>query len=418
MSYEGEVFIIESNSSGSGLSAILQAKRLGYSTHFLTCQPEKYQSFDVNPMEAADQCTLIDTNDVIKLLHFMADKQPLAVLTFDDFHVFQAAIVAAQHGLVHTGLDGLVNVRFKEKTRMFTNVSGAGQPVLFEVREPDEIDQLPSFGLPCVVKPLDESGSTGVRVCYSKQDFQAAMQAISVMETVKKSGYKRAGKVLIEEYVEGDEYSAEMIWDAKAGLWQLIGYTKKYITLPYCIEVAHSFPYSFGNDMDDSVLAVIRSWLGSLKFLNSAAHVEFKITANGVPALMEVNPRPAGGMINELVRYAQGRDNSAALLDLHLGRALPDFPKLLKGKCATVHFLVPKEHGTVTEVIPPKEVSPGIVASKFTRKEQRVSAGNKKSDLDIGYVIAVADTQQESFELTKSYAEACRCMYEQTEEVE
>ena len=180
----GEVFIIESNSAGGGVSAIQEASRLGYKTHFLTSQPDKYETFPINPMHIADSVTEIDTNDVVSLLHFFSDKNPLAIMTFDDFHVLQVAIVAAQSGVVHANLDGLVNARFKDRTRAST--IGIGRSIRFVVQDlHGDITESP-IGLPCVVKPVDQSGSCGVRVCYSNQEYLESINVIPKSHPEKK----------------------------------------------------------------------------------------------------------------------------------------------------------------------------------------------------------------------------------------
>ena len=215
----------------------------------------------------------------------------------------------------------------------------------------------------------------------------------------------------MEEYVEGDEYSAEMVWDREREEWMLLGFTKKHLTLPHCVEVGHSFPYTFGDEVDENVLEVIRGWLKSMKMDNGCVHLEFKITNEG-PALMEVNPRPAGGMINELVRHVHGRSIVDWYVDLMVGRTLLVVPKVSEGKVATVRFVMPSEYGVVTRVIPPDREIEGVVATKTTTTKTRVFGGTSNDDRAIGYAIGLANDLQTSSDLAQSFVDACKIEYE------
>ncbi|MCO6693172.1 ATP-grasp domain-containing protein, partial [Streptomyces sp. Vc17.3-30] len=70
-------------------------------------------------------------------------------------------------------------------------------------------DAVARVGLPCVVKPADGSGSQDVRWCSDEESALAhAARILAATENVR--GQKRAGKVLIEEFAQGPEYSVEM----------------------------------------------------------------------------------------------------------------------------------------------------------------------------------------------------------------
>ena len=55
------------------------------------------------------------------------------------------------------------------------------------------------------------------------------------------------------------------------------------------------------------------------------AHTEIKLTPDG-PRVVEVNPRPAGNRITELIRHVTGIDLAAACVDVALGRAARPAP--------------------------------------------------------------------------------------------
>ncbi|MBP5910826.1 carboxylate--amine ligase, partial [Streptomyces sp. LBUM 1478] len=75
-------------------------------------------------------------------------------------------------------------------------------------------------------------------------------------------------------------------------------------------------------------------------------HTEIKLTPAG-PRVVEVNPRPAGNRITELIRHVTGIDLAAAAVEVALGRA-PDLRRRETGlRSAAVGFLVPQSSGTL-----------------------------------------------------------------------
>lgn len=76
-----------------------------------------------------------------------------------------------------------------------------------------------------------------------------------------------------------------------------------------------------------------------------ATHTEVKLTADG-PALIEINPRPAGGMIPELIRLATGVDLLGEQLRAALG--LPPHLKAEDAGHAGIQFLLAGADGTLT----------------------------------------------------------------------
>ena len=112
------------------------------------------------------------------------------------------------------------------------------------------------------------------------------------------------------------------------------------------------------------------------------AHTEIKLTAAG-PRVVEVNPRPAGNRITELVRHVTGIDLAAACVDVALGRD-PDLRRRDTGlRSAAVGFLVPDTTGTLDVHRRRRPVrdaqgswrsgSPSRAAGRGRRQQQRVS---------------------------------------------
>ena len=65
------------------------------------------------------------------------------------------------------------------------------------------VEEAKDFIFPVIVKPRDNSGSRGVRLCRTKEELQSCMD-----EALE---YSHLDSVLVEEFIEGQEYSIESL---------------------------------------------------------------------------------------------------------------------------------------------------------------------------------------------------------------
>jgi D-alanine-D-alanine ligase len=106
----------------------------------------------------------------------------------------------------------------KTMQRYFLKAAGINVPEAVIIK-PDEVDEaaLSVVTFPCVVKPSQEGSSIGVSFVTNKQDLKPAiMKAMTTSPGIKQS-------VLIEEYIEGMEFSCIILTDYK---------NKKLLPLP------------------------------------------------------------------------------------------------------------------------------------------------------------------------------------------
>jgi biotin carboxylase len=391
------VFIIETNFVGNGCQVMRFARERGLGVHFLSNDPSVYVGrTSPLPQELADETTVIDCYDASKLLHFFSARrdEAAAVLAFTDFHAIYSAIVNAYLGLPGPSVEAIVNCRNKWLTRRLTNALSVAVRCV-----PVQLNDWPSaspVGYPCVVKPSDESGSVGVSVCQSDKDFAGARERIVALPTNVRN-YHRTGTILIEEFINGQEYSAEMYWDSSGETWRCFGFTRKQLFHGNgCVEQAHTFPHHLAT-APDTVARWLAKCLEALGLRHTIAHVEFKIDERGNAALIEVNPRIAGDNIADLVAMATGTDPLEALLEIALGR--PISPAILKsGWFGTVMFLGPEQTGTVASIELRQPSPPGLVKAVFRNRVPFAYPGPISSSFRLGYVICSGASEADSID--------------------
>ena len=220
---------------------------------------------------------------------------------------------------------------FRDKGVMHGRLRAEGLPTpqLGIARTVAECERLADGRFPVVVKPTDYGGSGGVQVVDAPAYLADAFRSAAVLSA--------SGRVAVDRYVVGKEYSVEAVTWAP-GDSQVLAITEKRLTRPpYCVEVGHVSPATVSTADRDRLTAATVSALQALGMEAGVSHAEFRMTDEG-PALMEIAGRPAGGQIPRLVRLATGWNlNTAELAAVTGGRTAPAAPA---AECAAIRFFV------------------------------------------------------------------------------
>jgi len=171
---------------------------------------------------------------------------------------------------------------------------------------------------PLIVKPRDNSGSRGVIYCNNCEDLNNAIKV--ALQFTKK------GNVLVEEFIEGKEYSVEGIH--YRGETYIIQITEKVTSnFPFNVEMGHKQPA----DLDDSKINEINNLVSKMatafRFDNCASHTELIVSSKGIIKIIETSPRLGGDFISStLTPLSTGVNMEDLLIDISLGLDLcPDF---------------------------------------------------------------------------------------------
>lgn len=191
------------------------------------------------------------------------------------------------------------------------------------------VEETDDMVYPVIVKPRDNSGSRGVKLCRSKEELAASM--IEAFEVSK------LDTVLVEEYIEGPEYSIEGLhYDGKA---EVIQFTEKKTTeFPYNVELGHKQPANLTDGQKDSIREIVSKIGKALKFENCPSHTELKINERGI-FMIETSPRLGGDYITStLVPLSTGINMEDQLLRIALDERVDTITGRLE-KASGVCFL-------------------------------------------------------------------------------
>jgi S-sulfo-L-cysteine synthase (3-phospho-L-serine-dependent) len=393
-----KLLFIESNTTGTGMLALQRTKELGYDPVLLTSEPNRYEGL----RDQSCEIVVCDTNDPEKLaetipLHFKRE-DIAGITTTSEYYIYTVALLAKRFGWRGNPPIAMKTCRNKAAVRaLLRDLPELYQPWFFTVDHVQQLEEIKQhIKFPCIVKPVDDSGSNQVVKCLSFTELHGQVKEIlAVKRNVRQQ--PTAQVALIEEYVEGPEYSVEVF--SYEGRHSIIGITDKSIGgEPYCIETGHIFPSLASNRIKTVVETGVLSMLKKLDWRFGPCHLEIKIVDEKL-FLVECNGRLAGGMIPELIRHATGMD----VLKEQLKAAVGLSPELggQPLQYAGIRFLIPKEAGEIQEVTGIEQLRqlPGVKEVVCRAEPGKLVQRVVNAYGRLGYIIAAAADGKELHQL-------------------
>ncbi|MFJ1899702.1 ATP-grasp domain-containing protein [Streptomyces sp. NPDC088115] len=384
------LLLVESNTTGTGRLFARRAAELGAVPVLLCADPGRY------PYAAEDRLrtVTVDTSDEDALwaaVRSLEDGATVAgVLTSSEYYVPTAAALAYRLGLPGPSADAVRACRDKAEQRRILTGAGVGSADFAVVSEvAGALAAARGIGLPVVVKPVQGSGSLGVRLCTDLGEV-AEHAGTLLSATVNERGVTAPGRILVEEYLTGPEFSVEVF-----GTEAVVTVAKHVGPLPVFVETGHDVPAALPGEQEIALRETAVRAVRALGLGWGAAHVELRLTGTGTAQVIEVNPRLAGGMIPELVRRACGTDLVRAQVLAALGAA----PELERGRHAraSIRFLTCDQDGILApsaalhEAVDRARTVPGTVEALLYRGPGEPVGPAEDFRGRVGHVIAVAD---------------------------
>lgn len=257
------------------------------------------------------------------------------------------------------------------------------------------------FDTDAILKPSRNSGSRGIAKVSRDMDKGDFIRAYD--EALNES---RDHSVLIEQFIEGPEFSIEMIvWQGEIHVLTVTD--KKTTGAPHFVELGHNQPSCFSDADVETLKAAALAGVKALGVNNCACHAEAKLM-NGKAYLMEVGARLGGDFIStELTHLSTGVDMVAAAIDVALG-VEPDLSVKEEPKGVCIRYFCPKPGKLVrisnTEVLN----NPHVYLWEIYPKEGDVIPAVTSSLCRSGHVIVTEKTPQKAIELAERMIESVK----------
>lgn len=322
---------------------IEKAKSLGYETHVFAWKcgdPGEY---------AADYFYPISVDEKELILQKCREIGICGICSItSDFAAPTVAYVARHLGLPGNPEQTDIVARDKyEMRKAFQEYGSIYCPRFIEVDETLQTVNLHEFQFPVIIKPTDRWSSKGVTRADSMNEVGPAIQ-IACNESL-------TGKAIVEEFMDGPEYSAECI--VFHGEISILAFTQKITTgYPHYIEKGHKQPADLSDKQKSSATKTIEKAIRALDITDSAAHVEFRVLNNGEIGIIEIGARMGGDCIGtDLTPISTGMDYIKMVIDVSCGIA-PDFTIVTEPKAVQINFIISEDDINVYEKTNPDRI--------------------------------------------------------------
>ena len=300
------------------LPAILKAKELGYYVGVADYNPKAVG------ISYADEYFNVSTIDIEGVTEVAKTFQPDGIMTLAT-DMPMRAVAAACTACNLPGISYETAVKATDKAEMIKafEEQGVDHPWYFVADSKYNLEAiLDRISFPCIMKPTDNAGSRGVVLAHNKEGLKNAYKY--------SQGESRSGTVIIEEYLQGPEFSIEvMVVDDEPHVLQI---TDKLTTgAPHFVEMGHSQPSRQNAENQEKIKDLAIRACKAVGINCGPAHVEIILTNDG-PKMVELGARMGGDCITtHLVPLSTGIDMVASTIKVACGEQTDLTQKLHKG---------------------------------------------------------------------------------------
>ncbi|GAA3048343.1 ATP-grasp domain-containing protein [Kitasatospora albolonga] len=291
------------------------------------------------------------------------DLDPALIAPLLEYATPFAARLAERYGLPGAGAGAAQVMRDKALLRKVTSAAGIANPASQEVGSAEQVREFAAAHPgSLVLKPANRQASVGTRVLHSLDGLESVWQDCLTQD----EGYlvpdrERELRMLVEQYVRGEEFSVELL--VREGEVLFSNVTGKLLypgDRP--IELGHSVPAAgLAPELGELLVAETGRVLRAVGFGSGMVHCEW-IVSEGVPYLVECAGRFPGDGIPMLIEEAYRINLAAEFYTVMQGGRPAPLPREAAGGAA-VRF-VQAEPGEVVSVTGVEEARalPGVLS--------------------------------------------------------
>lgn len=355
------------------LPIILRAKELGHYTIVADYNPEALA------LVYADKKLIISTNDIPSLIKAAKEYNIDGVLTTSDFPVRSVAHICNELGLRGLTINSAELCTDKYLLRQHLDKNKFLVPQFKVIKSKETINEIDFY--PCVIKPVDSSGSRGVQKVNTFTELINAYD-LSLL-------HSNSQTVIVEEFIDGDEYSIETL--TQNSVTSIVAITAKTVKGAkgiFFVEDRHVIPACISNELELEISEIIAQVINSLDLNNSPTHTEIKINNKGI-YIIEIGARLGGDFItSDLVPLATGIDMLENAINIALNKKINTSNKIKK--YSGIQFITTENYKLVETYL--KDTNPLVIKQMINPfKEVQL-----KSSFDrLGYFIVQANTNKQ-----------------------
>jgi biotin carboxylase len=342
-----------------------------------------------------------------------------AVLGVGDRPAVLAARAAAALGLPGHSPEGAAAATSKPLSRGRFTAAGLPMPWFFTMALDGTFDAVADrIALPCVLKPLALSGSRGVMRADTPEAFTAAaarLRDLLLTPEIRALKDPAHDEILVEGFVPGPEFALEGVTDA-GGLRVFAVFEKPDpLDGPFFEETIYVTPALLSRERLAEGAATVAHAAAALGLVHGPVHAEFRLSPAGT-FVLEVAPRPIGGLCARALRFAGRGEVGLSLERLLLQHALGD---TLEGygleALASAVMMIPiprRGHYAGVDGVEEARLVPGVDDVVVTAKPGQLMIPLPEGGSYLGFVFARASTPAAACEAVRAAHARLRFRFE------
>lgn len=354
---------------------VLKAKEMGIQTHVFAWEEGAVAK------EVSDYfypISIIDKEEILSVLMPIEVDGVCSIAS--DLAMPTVNYIAEHMGIVGNSQECTILTTNKFEMRKKLREKGMPIPDFQLIENEKDIDfKIKKF--PLVVKPIDRSGSRGIYKVLNMHELKIAIK------NAKEVSF--TDNVLVEEYIDGQEYSVEGI--SQNGVHKILQVTEKFTSgPPNFIEGAHLSPARVDCNTKKQIIKIVEKSLEVLKVENGASHSEVKVSQNGEIKIIEIAARMGGDFIgSDMVEISTGFDYVKSVIKVAMGENI-DFNYDNSDKFAFVKFIFDDEDINKIELM--KNKYPNIIKEYFINTQLKNVTDSSTRN---GYCIVEMHTEEQ-----------------------
>ncbi len=389
-------------------SLILLASKLGYQTRSFA---EAARRLGVEVIIGSDRCHQLEDPwaDGAISLHFDDPRQAAAslvsalksrspeakitaILALGDRQTVTAAYAARLFQLKYNSPDSVENCRSKLRQREVLQKAGLRVPEFFSFKFPERLDSvLHRVIFPCVIKPIRLAASQGVIRANNAAEFVAAVQRLGRLLASPDLQVTREAdldRLMVERYIPGAEFALEGLLER--GRLRVLALFDKPDPLvgPYFEESIYVTPSRLPAGDQEEIFQAASQSVCALGLTEGPVHAEFRLNEHGA-WILEVAPRPIGGLCSRVLRFGPRRIFLEELLIRHaIGLGGEELPR--ETDAAGV-MMIPVPRSGILENVAGTEAAlavPGVCEVHITARLHDFIAAWPEGSSYLGFIFA------------------------------
>jgi carbamoylphosphate synthase large subunit len=283
-----------------------KVKKNGFVTHLVDYNP----SCDARHVADFFHCISIDDLDGVLRLAYSLEIVGIHAVA-NELGNITANYVAEKLNLPCNGYQTALNTTDKTRMKRVLRENGLDTPISYEIKSFQELYGY-DFCFPVIVKSSDRSAGRGVFLANSNEQLESYYQ-LAYDESFNKI-------VLVEEYVEGPQYSIETL--CSPDVKQVIAITEMgFSGPPHFVETEHFLPARISDELSLKIRNYALKALEVFNICCGASHIEVRVRANGEITMIEIASR-LGGWRHWMIRASYQYDILQGIVNSSVGKPI------------------------------------------------------------------------------------------------